>query len=128
MEKKYIAVYHVVMFGLILPAIYIGEYALLCHNTHHYDWTVEFWDVVLVAPVYLIAVWMGVAVLEDFLYFLLNWHFPNALDRFWRGEMTCHTRYTRICATKVVPHFYITTAIWIVGFLAANQWIGSILK
>ncbi len=120
MEKAYISVYHLVMFGGVLPTIYIVEYFLFAHLARHHGWILSFEGITVVPVIYLLAVWMGANVLEDFLYFFLNWHFPNALRRFFKGEMNWHTKYIQITATKKLPRFYLTTPIWIATLFVAQ--------
>jgi hypothetical protein len=110
-EKEFIVVYHVVVFFIALPLLFTGEYFLVAPFSHQFG------------PLYFIALWLGVSTLEDFLYFVFNWHFDDALERFWRGEMKWHTHYVRITANKVVPRFYITTPIWIAVLLIANYFL-----
>ncbi len=83
-----ISVYHLVMFGLVLPAIYLSEYLVLAHLAGSHSWVISFNGYTLVPLIYFVGLWIGVSVMEDFLYFLLNWHFPNALRRLFRGEAT----------------------------------------
>ena len=121
MEKSYISVYHLVMFAGVLPGIYLAEYFLFVHWVGHHGWILSFEGFTVVPIIYFLAVWMGVAVGEDFLYFLLNWHFPDALRLFFKGELSWHTKWVNITPTKKVPKFYLTTPLYIAGLFALQS-------
>ncbi len=84
---KYLSRYHLVMFLLILPVVFMGgmsvwskvlHYPLI--NTDHTWYQNDFSDGTM-----FLAIWLGNSGLEDFLYFLImsvtGWHEPHALRR-----------------------------------------------
>ncbi len=106
MERAYISVYHLIMFGVILPTIYLVEYLILAHIAGYGGWVISFYGIAMVPILYLIAVGIGVATLEDLLWAMLNWHYPNTLKRFFNAELLWHTEWVNITPTKKVPKFY----------------------
>jgi hypothetical protein len=98
-EKKYITRYHLTMFCLVLPCILYGEY--LWVNT---------------APLILMASWIEIGVVEDFLWFVINWHFPGSLRKLLSGDIWWHLAYWKIGSIKL-PRFYFFSTAWAVALL-----------
>ena len=68
-EKYYFTLYHIVMFGLIVPLILLGEYLWIFRTS----------------PLFYLASWVEIAVVEDFLWFVFNWYFPGSLRKLLAG-------------------------------------------
>lgn len=113
-QKTYVSVYHVIMFAGVIPAIYLVEYLLLRERATEHGWIITVWSVRFIPALYFPALWLGVATLEDFLWFALNWRFPHALRRLTSGEMTWHTKWIKITPSVKVPDFYLTVPILII--------------
>lgn len=84
-------VYHFITFAIIIPAIFIIEY---------YYWTNNI--------LLLIASFIGVIVLEDFFWFLLNWNFDSLrqLLRGPNGTIWWHKRWIKISKNSYLPASY----------------------
>jgi hypothetical protein len=127
-EKDYLTPYHFLMFLGILPIIYGAEWVAFSHVAVGPWWFVlSFRDISISPILYFPALWIGVATLEDFLYFALNWRWPNALTRLFNAEMPWHTDYVRISTTKQVPRFYLICLIYVVLLLAAQHLIARLI-
>jgi hypothetical protein len=121
-EKAYITPYHFIMFGAIIPALMVVQYAWLVHLAGRNSLVMEFWDLKIVPLIFLPAVWLGNAVLEDFLWFALNWHFPDALRKLFRGEFKWHTKWV-VVGKGMVPRFYLTTPGLVIVLLVLEDFI-----
>lgn len=83
--------YHILVFVLMIPSIFILEYFLLTKN------------ILLLASCFI-----GVLVAEDFLWFLLNWNFDSLkqLLKGPSGSIWWHKRWFKISLTKYLPTSY----------------------
>ncbi len=104
-EKHYFTLYHLVMFGLIVPLILYGEHLWF-----------------KMPLFFLVASWIEIAVIEDFLWFILNWYFPGSLRKLLAGEIWWHTVYWRIGNIRL-PRFYFLSSFWATGFLLLQYYI-----
>ena len=50
--------------------------------------------------------WLLLCVVEDFLWFALNWYYPGSLRELIAGRIWWHTRWWRIGSIKL-PGFYV---------------------
>ena len=84
-------VYHFIVFAVIIPAIFIFEYFYLTK------------DILL-----LLASFIGVIALEDFLWFLLNWNFDSRrqLLKGPNGTIWWHKRWIKISKNTYLPASY----------------------
>ncbi len=125
LEKTYVTPYHLLMFGLVLPGIFTAEFLWLKHlagGVSSWVLPVGFWGISIVPVIYFVALWIGVATLEDFLWSALNWHYENAMSRFFSGDLAWHAKWSELAPGIKVPSFYISSPIWI-AFLLISQWI-----
>lgn len=130
-EKTYVTPYHLIMFGPVIMGISAVEYILLARVGRGWLIAAPF-GVTIVPPLFLTAVWAGNTVIEDFLYFalqrlmaalLLKPPFPDALERFFRGEFTWHTKWLRLGPRLSLPLFYFTTWYVVAALIAAERLI-----
>lgn len=115
-QKSYITPYHII-FYLIWAVLIFGEYFFFYQPKSIMAW-IEGWfmaikviGVEIIPLIFLPAVLLGVTVLEDFLWVIFNtmfkWHFPDAIDRFFRGDFPWHTHWVNITANIKLPSFYL---------------------
>ncbi len=109
MQKTYVTPYHLLMFGLVIPVTLVAQ----CWLT----------PLPVVGPVYFLALWIGVATLEDFLWAALNWHYPRALHRMFHQGLSWHTKWIELTQEVKVPRFYITSPFWIAILLVIQHLI-----
>ncbi len=111
LEKSYLTVYHLVMFVGVVPLIFLIEYAFLRRFNL---------GLLPSAPAaalcVLCSVWFGLAVVEDFLWFVMNWYYPGSLRDLFSGRIWWHTRWVRIGSRKI-PRFYITSLVMSLALL-----------
>ena len=93
-EKHYLTRYHLMMFCLVVPLVLYGEHRWL-----------------KIAPLTLIAAWIEIMVVEDFLWFAINWHFQGSLRKLFAGQIWWHTVYWKIGKVRL-PRFYFLSSIW----------------
>ncbi len=128
-EKDYFCRYHVVLFGGIIPAITMINYVVLwCMSGN--VWSIHGLLLMTIAgtkiftPLFIVAVWIGNLVLEDFLWFaiqsLTGWREPHALRRLLHGDFAWHKKWWTFFGLSV-PRFYVTTPM-IVAVLLIAQW------
>lgn len=103
-EKHYFTRYHLVMFCLLLPSALYG--------LHH---------IFKIPTLVLIAAWLEICVVEDFLWFVLNWHHPGILRKLVAGEIWWHTTFWHIGPIKI-PRFYFLLSLWAMGCLLAQYY------
>lgn len=131
-EKAYVTPYHLVMFGAVIPGITFLEYWIF-HILSGGSWLImSFRGITIVAPIYIVAVWIGNAVVEDFFWFAFNswfkFRFPDALDKLFRGEFKWHTKWVRVTRSAVLPRFYFTAPVVILGLMAAQEIVIRLCK
>jgi hypothetical protein len=134
LEKPYITVYHLLIFGLVVPLILLIE----C-------WVIRLWWArsplpargVPVLSVWAVgsvrfspllsaaAAWLAVSTLEDFLWFAFNWHYPGGLRRLLSGEVWWHTRWVSFRGAKL-PRFYVTVPLIALALLWASTYLARI--
>lgn len=132
LEKPYLTIYHLLMFGLVLPLILAAQcwvlYLLWSNQgvTIFHRSILTIWRVghVVFAPyLFCIAAWLAICLIEDFLWFAFNWHYPASLHDLLSGNIWWHTRWVRV-GTRVLPRFYLltlvlTSVILSIGFCSA---------
>ncbi len=133
-EKPYITVYHLTMFGAIVPLILVGQYwivrvFLVSHAFAMHDIGIlTIWQVgsVRFMPLFsIIAAWLAISTIEDFMWFALNWYYPTSLQDLFSGRIWWHTRWIALGKIKV-PRFYISTLVIAAVFLYASTHIARI--
>jgi hypothetical protein len=121
-EKPYLTAYHLFIFVLIVPLVLGGELLLLQATGVGRPAVylgMQIGGVTFVPLLFLTAAWLCIFVVEDFLWFLLNWHYPKSMDDLLSGNVWWHTRWLRLGSIKV-PRFYLTVSMVAVLFLAAS--------
>jgi len=98
-EKQYVTLYHVVMFAMVLPGIFIAEYVAAARSgVVQVDW--------VRGVLFVAGSWLLLCVVEDFLWFALNWYYPGSLRELIAGRIWWHTRWWSIGSVKL-PGFYV---------------------
>jgi hypothetical protein len=130
-EKPYLTAYHLFVFGLIVPLILAGELGLVGAAAIEHPslgiWflspanylVMKIGGVAFVPILFFIAAWFCIFVVEDLLWFLLNWHYPCSMQDLLSGKIWWHTRWLTLGSIKL-PRFYFTTALVAAAFLAAS--------
>ena len=59
---------------------------------------------------------------EDFLWFALNWYYPESLQDLLAGDIWWHTQWVQMGHIKL-PRFYIFTPVLVCIFLTASAYI-----
>jgi hypothetical protein len=130
-EKPYLTAYHLFVFLLILPLILGGELLLvetlgighpvflssLFAGSAHLAMQVG--GVTFIPFLFLTAAWFLILVVEDLLWFLLNWHYPKSMEDLLAGNIWWHTRWLTLGSIKL-PRFYVTISFVAVVFLTAS--------
>ncbi len=126
-EKPYLTVYHIVMFGAIIPALLACElfaFQSIAHPVVTRN-VLAVWHVGSITFMPLlsaIATWHGLCVLEDFLWFVLNWHYPTSLSDLLSGKIWWHTKWANVGRIKF-PRYYISSAAQAAVFLALSAYL-----
>ena len=125
-EKQYVTVYHLLMYGIILPGVIAAHWVALYLFWSKQGLTVTgsglltVWHIgsTSLAPFLLaIAAWLAICTIEDFLWFALNWYYPASLRDLLAGKIWWHTQWVRI-GRSMLPRFYVWTLIIAAGLLA----------
>jgi|ERR1700730_3907795 hypothetical protein len=127
-EKPYLTVYHLVMFGVVVPAILITEYLTIRllgigHEVHGggvgTSWAIQIGEARVVPILFLTAVWIALISVEDFLWFALNWYYPRSLKDLLSGKIWWHTHWVKIAGIDL-PRFYFFSALMAPALLVAS--------
>lgn len=131
LEKTYITPYHVIMFVLLIPLVTIVNYGILWYLSDQ-TWSIHALLVMpiagtkIIAPIFILAIWLGNMILEDFLWFTLQtltgWRERQALPWLLAGNFPWHTKWWGFWGIKL-PRFYITTPPIIATILLLQYWI-----
>jgi hypothetical protein len=130
-EKPYLTAYHLFVYVLIIPLILGGELLLMkslgtgqpvfsrltASPANHFVMNIG--GVALIPILFLIAAWLSILVVEDLLWFLLNWYYPTSMSDLFSGKIWWHTRWLRLGPIKL-PRFYVTTLIVAASLLGAS--------
>ncbi len=133
LEKPYITVYHLLMFGVIVPLILAGQCWIIrafwvsrTAGMRDAAW-LAVWQVGAVSFVPLfssIAAWLAISTTEDFLWFALNWHYPTSRQDLLSGNIWWHTRWVAFGKIKL-PRCYISALILAGVFLWVSTHIAA---
>lgn len=130
-EKHYLTVYHVFVFALVIPMILWGELWLVAsfgigHPVFsrlvvaaQANLVMQVGGVALIPLLFLTAAWFSILVVEDALWFLLNWYYPKSMEDLLSGNIWWHTRWLTLGSIKL-PRFYVTTPLVAAAFLVAS--------
>jgi hypothetical protein len=127
-EKPYLTVYHLIMFGLIVPAILISECLIvrllgIGYAVHGRGagagWTIQIGEVRVVPILFLCAAWIALISVEDFLWFALNWYYPRSMKDLLSGKIWWHTHWVKIGEIQL-PRFYFFSALMAPILLVAS--------
>ncbi|MAF79916.1 hypothetical protein CL629_02450 [bacterium] len=96
--------YHICMLFLFLPILLAVEYFFFLHNI-----------------LLIVAIYIGVLIIEDFLWFVLNWHFPalKELLKGPHGKIWWHKQWIKIFNKFYLPKSYLAIIISILLLLTA---------
>lgn len=97
--------YGIFMFFFLVPSLLLVEHFLIVHNL----------------PL-LFAVYFGISVVEDFLWFVFNWHFPafRELLKGPKGSIWWHQRWVKIFNGYYLPASYFTGFAIVILFLLVS--------
>jgi hypothetical protein len=130
-EKPYLTAYHLFVFSVIIPLILGGELLLvealgIGHPVFR-RWFVspvpylvmQVGGVKLIPLLFLTGAWFCILVVEDLLWFLLNWYYPRSMEDLLAGRIWWHTRWLTLGSIKL-PRFYLTISLVAVFLLTAS--------
>jgi hypothetical protein len=121
-EKDYVTPYHLIMFGPVYAGTSAIEWLVL-HTIDGRGWMiVSVFGVKIVPVIWIVAVWLGNATVEDILWFVFNTYctrfkvrFPDALEKLFRGEFEWHTRWVLFHpGESVLPKFHYDKVYWVI--------------
>jgi hypothetical protein len=130
-EKPYLTAYHLFVFSVIIPLILGGELLLVeALGIGHPVFSrlfvspvaylvMQVGGVKLIPLLFLTAAWFCILVVEDLLWFLLNWHYPKSMEDLFAGKIWWHTRWLTLGSIKL-PRFYLTISAVAVFLLTAS--------
>jgi len=135
-EKPYITTYHIFVFLVVMPAIFLGEYLLLKKLGIGHPVSgnllgaskpflgMPLGELRFAPSLFLISVWLLLLGAEDFLWFALNWFYPGSLKDLLSGNVWWHSRWVSFGTTKL-PRFYLSLPLLSALFLFASVYFSG---
>lgn len=107
-DKPYVTSYHLLVFGALLPIALWTQFRI--------GVLVGFFSSPLAshpigAVLFLFSELLAICVLEDFLWFALNWHYPRSLTDLFAGDIWWHTHWIPVGPSVKLPRFYISVGV-----------------
>jgi hypothetical protein len=130
-EKPYLTVYHLFVFVIVVPAILFGEFLLVKSlgigrpvysrllDAPKWYAMMQMGGVTVTPILFLLAAWFSILVVEDLLWFVLNWYYPKSMQDLLSGNIWWHTQWVSMGRIKL-PRFYVTTPLVAVALLALS--------
>lgn len=115
-DKPYVTSYHLLMFGALVPMALGTQYrigALAGFGSRGSG-----------APgadlLFLFSAFLAICVVEDFLWFALNWYYPSSLSDLFAGEIWWHTEWVPVGRSVKLPRIYLSVGVLALCLLAAS--------
>jgi hypothetical protein len=116
-DKPYVTSYHLLVFGMLLPIVLWTQYQIGVHlgfgsalRSGHF----------IADLLFLFSALLAICVLEDFLWFALNWYYPRSLADLLAGDIWWHTDWIPFGRSMKLPRFYISVGSIALLVLAAS--------
>lgn len=108
LNVPYVFGYGLAMYGVVIPVILVAEYFLLIQNIY-----------------LLLAVFVAICFIEDFSWFVFNWHFDslNQLLKGPNGSIWWHLKWVKISKNMYLPKSYLGGSILTVVFLLLERYL-----
>ncbi|HVT98771.1 MAG TPA: hypothetical protein VHE33_14805 [Acidobacteriaceae bacterium] len=104
-DKPYVTSYHFLVFGALLPIVLWAQYRIgIVHRfaaSSHSDHPIA--DLL-----FFFSAFLAICILEDFLWFVLNWHYPSSLTDLLAGDVWWHTRWIPLGPSVKLPRCYVS--------------------
>lgn len=116
-DKPYVTSYHLLVFGAILPIVLWSQYRIgvllgFVSSSRAGNPIAEL--------LLLLSKFLAICILEDFLWFVLNWYYPGSLTDLFAGDVWWHTRWIPLGASVKVPRCYVSVGATAIGLLAIS--------
>lgn len=102
-DKPYVTSYHLLVFGALLPMALWMQYQIGILVGAVAAFRIDQLPAVLL---FLFSQFLAICVVEDFLWFALNWHYPDSLNDLFAGEVWWHTRWIPMGSSVRLPRCY----------------------
>ena len=104
-DKPYITSYHLLVFGALLPSVLWAQYrpGVLTGFGSASRGGAPIADLL-----FLFSAFLTICVLEDFLWFALNWYYPSSLTDLLAGDIWWHTGWIPLGPSLKLPRFYLS--------------------
>lgn len=112
--------YHQIAFFRVLPSILLVEFLMFWIYAGSGFWVFDIAGVKIVPIMFLLSVWIGVTLIEDFLWFALNWHHRGALKRLLSGDVSWHVGWVNLTKSIKLPRKYFEFMIVVFILLVAQ--------
>jgi hypothetical protein len=116
-DKPYVTSYHLLVFGMLLPIVLWTQYQIGVRlgfgsalRSGHF----------IADLLFLFSALLAICVLEDFLWFALNWYYPRSLADLLAGDIWWHTDWIPFGRSMKLPRFYISVGSIALLVLAAS--------
>lgn len=120
-DKPYVTAYHLLVFGALLPLVLWMQYRIgvfggmgSAPRAHH----------PIADGLFLFSAFLAVCVVEDFLWFALNWYYPSSLADLFAGEVWWHTGWVAVGRSVKLPRVYLSVGAIALGLLAVGLGLG----
>ena len=116
-DKPFVTSYHLLVFGALLPIVLWIQYRIgllvafsSASRTNH----------PIADILFLFSAFLAICVLEDFLWFALNWYYPSSLTDLLAGDIWWHTDWIPLGPSVKLPRFYISVGGIAICLLATS--------
>lgn len=104
-DKPYVTSYHLLVFGALLPLVLGIQYRAgvlagfpFSSRTGH----------TIADLLFFCSAFLAICILEDFLWFVLNWYYPSSLADLLAGKIWWHTNWISLGPSLKLPRVYLS--------------------
>ena len=116
-DKPYITSYHLLVFGALLPSVLWAQGRVGVLTGFE---PASRAGIPIANFLFFFSAFLAICVLEDFLWFALNWYYPRSLTDLLAGEIWWHTSWIPLGPSVKLPRVYLSVGGIALCLLAAS--------
>ncbi|HEX4007046.1 MAG TPA: hypothetical protein VHX60_12800 [Acidobacteriaceae bacterium] len=99
-DKPYITAYHLLVFGAVLPTVLLAQSRVAALTGLGVPATP------MGNFLFYFSAFLAICIVEDFLWFALNWYYPTSLTDLFDGKIWWHTGWVALGPSLKLPRCY----------------------